>query len=76
MLGFQTRHFEGFASGMAVRGETELHFSACNHKHVAENTSCYIRVADIAAVHAELRAKRPVAGPPPVTNTGPMSIMN
>jgi catechol 2,3-dioxygenase-like lactoylglutathione lyase family enzyme len=59
MLGFQTRHFEDFAYGMAVRGETELHFWACNDRHISENTSCYIRVEDIAAVHTELSAKLP-----------------
>jgi catechol 2,3-dioxygenase-like lactoylglutathione lyase family enzyme len=59
VLGFRTRHFEDFSYGMAMRGETELHFWACNDKHIAENTSCYIRVADIAVVHKELSAKLP-----------------
>ena len=59
VLGFQTQHFEDFSYGIAERGETELHFWACNDRHIAENTSCYLRVADIAAVHAELSAKLP-----------------
>ncbi|MBT2301884.1 VOC family protein [Variovorax paradoxus] len=59
VLGFQTRHFADFSYGMAVRGDTELHFWACDDKHIAENTSCYIRVADIAAVHRELSPKLP-----------------
>lgn len=59
VLGFQTRQFEEFNYGIAVRGDTELHFWACNDKHIAENTSCYIRVDDIAAVHRELSPKLP-----------------
>lgn len=59
VLGFRTQHFEGFSYGMAVRGDTELHFWACNDKHIAENTSCYLRVDDIAAVHRELGLKLP-----------------
>lgn len=59
VLGFRTEHFEGFSYGMAVRGDTELHFWACNEKHIAENTSCYIRVKDIRAVHRELSPKLP-----------------
>ncbi len=59
VLGFRTENFEGFSYGMAVRGDTELHFWACNDKHIAENTACYIRVQDIAAVHRELSPKLP-----------------
>lgn len=59
VLGFSTQHFEGFSYGMAVRGDTEIHFWACNDQHIAENTSCYIRVEDIAAVHRELGLKLP-----------------
>jgi len=59
ILGFQTQHFERFSYGMAVRGVTEIHFWACDEKHIAENTSCYLRVEDIAAVHRELSPKLP-----------------
>ena len=59
VLGFRTHHVEGFSYGMAVRGDTEIHFWACNEKHIAENTSCYLRVEDIAAVHRELSPKLP-----------------
>ncbi len=59
VLGFRTQNFEGFAYGIAVRGDTELHFGVCNEKHIAENTSCYIRVEDIGAVHRELSPKVP-----------------
>lgn len=63
VLGFRTQHFEGFSYGMAVRGDTEIHFWACKDKHIAENTSCYIRVGDIAAVHRELGLKLPSLQP-------------
>ena len=59
VLGFRTQHFEGFSYGIAVRGDTEIHFWACDEKHIAENTSCYLRVDDIAAVHRELSPKLP-----------------
>jgi catechol 2,3-dioxygenase-like lactoylglutathione lyase family enzyme len=59
VLGFRTENIEGFSYGMAVRGDTELHFWVCNDKHIAENTSCYIRVQDIGAVHRELSTKIP-----------------
>lgn len=59
VLGFRTHHFEGFTYGMAERGDTELHFWACEEKHIAENTSCYIRVDDIAAVYQELSLRLP-----------------
>lgn len=59
VLGFRTKNIEGFSYGMAVRGDTELHFWSCNDKHIAENTSCYIRVQDIGAVHRELSPKLP-----------------
>ena len=58
-LGFSTRQFEAEGYGIAQRGDTELHFWACSEKHIAENTSCYIRVADIEAVHRELSAELP-----------------
>jgi catechol 2,3-dioxygenase-like lactoylglutathione lyase family enzyme len=59
VLGFQTQHFEGYSYGMAVRSGIELHFWACNYRYVSENTSCYIRVRDIAAIYQELSSKLP-----------------
>ncbi len=63
MLGFRTQHFGAFAYGMAVRGDTELHFWARDDKHIAENTSCYIRVEDFVAVHREVSLKLPSLQP-------------
>jgi catechol 2,3-dioxygenase-like lactoylglutathione lyase family enzyme len=58
VLGFATRSF-GDSYGIAARGDTEIHFWACDDRHIAENTSCYIRVADVQAVHGEIKDKLP-----------------
>lgn len=63
VLGFRVHGFEGQGYGIAVRDQTEIHFWACDDKHIAENTSCYLRVPDILAVHAELKLKLPELGP-------------
>jgi catechol 2,3-dioxygenase-like lactoylglutathione lyase family enzyme len=62
VLGFQVHYFENASYGVATRAGTELHFWACSDANIAENTSCYLRVADIQAVHAELRSKLPSLG--------------
>ena len=53
----------GFAVGLVMDGYAiverdgvELHFWPCPDRHIAENTSAYIRVTDIASVHAGLGA--------------------
>lgn len=56
VLGFKTAQI-GDSYGIAARGETELHFWKCSDKNIAENTSCYLRVSDIKAVHSELSTK-------------------
>lgn len=61
-LGFKTHHFEEAFYGIAVRGDTELHFWHCDDRKIAENTSCYLRVPDIQAVYCELREKLPALG--------------
>lgn len=68
VLGFKTRHLEDFSYGMAARGQVEIHFWLCDDKHIAENTSCYVRVDDIASLHAEIKPKLPGLGD--VTRTG------
>ena len=52
-LGFETHNF-GDSYGIAVREHIEIHFWLCTDKHVAENTSCYVRVNDIRALRADL----------------------
>ena len=52
-LGFDTYAF-GDNYGIAVREHVEIHVLYCKDKHVAENTSCYVRVNDIHALRADL----------------------
>ncbi len=39
------------------RNAVELHFWACDERHIAENTSCYIRVADVSDWYIEFSAQ-------------------
>lgn len=55
-LGFETQNF-GDSYGIAIREHVEIHFWLCTDKHVAENTSCYVRVHDIHALRTDF-AKR------------------
>ena len=56
-LGFETHNFGDNSYGIAVREHIEVHFWRCADKHIAENTSCYVRVNDIHALRADF-AKR------------------
>ena len=56
-LGFETHDFGDSNCGIAIREHIEIHFWLCTDRYVAENTSCYVRVNDIHALHADL-AKR------------------
>ena len=47
-----------------ARDGCELHFWLCQERHVAENTSCYVR-ADTEALHADF-AQRGLPLAPPV----------
>ena len=53
-LGFETHDFGDDGYGIAIREHIEIHFWLCTDRNVAENTSCYVRVNDIHALHAEL----------------------
>ena len=53
-LGFETRDFGDHDYGIAIREHIEIHFWACTDKHVVESTSCYVRVNDVRALHADL----------------------
>lgn len=46
-----------------ARDGCELHFWLCTERHIAENTSCYVR-GDTEALHADF-AQRGLALPPP-----------
>ena len=58
-LGFETQNF-GDSYGIAVREHIEIHFWLCTDKNVTENTSCYVRVNDIHALHADLARRMDV----------------
>jgi uncharacterized glyoxalase superfamily protein PhnB len=53
-LGFSKR---ALSDGHAIveRDGVELHFWPCTDRHIAENTSAYIRVNDIEGVHRTMR---------------------
>lgn len=59
-LGFETHNFGDHNYAIAVREHIKIHFWLCTDKRVAENTSCYVRVNDIHALHADLAKRFPV----------------
>jgi catechol 2,3-dioxygenase-like lactoylglutathione lyase family enzyme len=68
-LQFYTRHL-GFAPLLEMdnylilqRDGCELHFWPCNERHIAENTSCYVR-ANTAVLHADFAARGLQVAPP------------
>jgi catechol 2,3-dioxygenase-like lactoylglutathione lyase family enzyme len=55
-LGFKKMgQFDGYA--MVSRDGAEIHFWACNERHIAENTSCYIRVNNTQGLYEEFSEK-------------------
>ena len=61
-LGFKTHNFGDKNYGIAIREHIEIHFWLCPDKHVAENTSCYVRVNDIHALRADFAKRVDVGG--------------
>ena len=61
-LGFETHDFGAHRYGIAIREHVEIHFWLCTDRHVAENTSCYVRVNDIRALRADLARRVEVPG--------------
>ncbi|MEK7322191.1 MAG: VOC family protein [Pseudomonadota bacterium] len=39
------------------RDGAEIHFWLCDERHIAEHTSCYVRVANTQALYEEFRAR-------------------
>ena len=66
-LGFIERaHYDDYL--IVSRDGAEIHFWSCNDRHIAENTSCYIRTADAQSLYDQfvgngLDAKPPVTQP-------------
>ena len=56
-LGFETQPFGDSNYGIAIRDHIEIHFWLCADRHIAENTSCYVRVNDIHALRSDLAGR-------------------
>jgi catechol 2,3-dioxygenase-like lactoylglutathione lyase family enzyme len=55
-LGFTRVHVQQGNYGIVARGAVQIHFWACTEPHIAENTSCRVRVEGIDRLLAECRA--------------------
>lgn len=53
-----------------TRDRAEIHFWLCSERRLAENTSCYIRVADTDRLFQEFSAKGLAVQPPTVQPWG------
>ena len=62
-LGFATvaRHGDDYL--IVERDGCELHFWPCEERHIAQNTSCYVR-GDTRALHADFAARGLALAPP------------
>lgn len=56
-LGFETHDFGDSNYGIAIREHIEIHFWLCADRHIAENTSCYVRVNNIHALRSDLAGR-------------------
>lgn len=62
-LGFaQAARYDDYA--IVRRDGCEIHFWACGERHIAENTSCYVRIADVQALYEELSGNGVQMAPP------------
>jgi catechol 2,3-dioxygenase-like lactoylglutathione lyase family enzyme len=62
-LGF-TENLKMDSYAIVSRDGAELHFWLCKERYIAENTSCYMRVADIQALYEEFNANGVSLEPP------------
>lgn len=51
-LGFQSVYCEPGTYGIVARGAVSIHFWACNDRHIAESTSCRVRVLGVDGLYA------------------------
>ena len=56
-LGF-SRRLQTDNYAIVSRDGAEIHFWLCNERHIAENTSCYVRVANTQALYEEFKARK------------------
>ena len=55
-LGLNRAHAEQGVCGVVSRGAVHVHFWACDDRHIAENTSCRIRVQGLDALYSACTA--------------------
>lgn len=49
---------------IVARDGAEIHFWLCAERHIAENTSCYVRATDLQALYEEFHARGARIDPP------------
>ncbi|HVL56430.1 MAG TPA: VOC family protein [Burkholderiaceae bacterium] len=54
-LGFTSRLLMPGGYAIVERDGCEIHYWFCTERHIAQNTSCYVRVADLDALAAQIR---------------------
>ena len=52
------------------RDGAEIHFYVCEDRHIAENTSCYVRTGDTQALYEEFKERGVEAKPPEIRAWG------
>ncbi len=52
------------------RDGAEIHFWLCKERHIAENTSCYVRVTNTHALYEEFKSQGLAVQPPEVRPWG------
>jgi catechol 2,3-dioxygenase-like lactoylglutathione lyase family enzyme len=68
-LGFTKRmHLDNYV--IVSRDGAEIHFWPCDERHIAENTSCYVRVADTQLLFEEFKSRGLSLEPPEVRPWG------
>ncbi len=69
-LGFQKRLFLPGEYAIVSRDGAEIHFWVCSERHIAENTSCYIRTQDVDQLFLEFQASGLTLDPPATRGWG------
>jgi catechol 2,3-dioxygenase-like lactoylglutathione lyase family enzyme len=67
-LGFEQKLFLPGQYLIVSREGAEIHFWPCKERHIAENTSCYIRTRDVDCLYREFLVAR-LELKPPITQT-------
>jgi catechol 2,3-dioxygenase-like lactoylglutathione lyase family enzyme len=68
-LGF-VEGYKGDNYLIVARDNAAIHFWLCDERHIAENTSCYVRVSDTGALWQEFKDRGLELDPPIVRDWG------